>query len=132
MAKAVHDSSKDWRKDCATLADQLWYMYEQQLCTNMEIRVMSGQKHKVRYLVANSKFLKCPIYNFQVFSCHQLVIGRLCPEFEKEIEQCQDEEDGDCFVNVKNLDPDFFTSVLKYTGVFRVMEFKIYVVSLIV
>jgi hypothetical protein len=41
------------------------------------------------------------------------VIGRLCPEFEKEIEHCQDEDDSDCFVNVKNLDPDFFTSVLK-------------------
>jgi hypothetical protein len=47
MAKAVQDNSKDWRKNCATLADQLWYMYEQQLCTNMEIRVMSGQKHRV-------------------------------------------------------------------------------------
>lgn len=114
MAKAVHDSSKDWRNSNASLADQLWYMYKWQLCTNMEIRVMSGQKHRVCEETLVPFKIDLITINFQVFSCHQLVIGRLCTEFEKEIERCRDEdEDGDCFINVKNLDPDFFTSVLK-------------------
>jgi len=47
-AKTYKGGGSKWRKSAGadSLANDLWNMYEQQICTNLQIRITNGQKTK--------------------------------------------------------------------------------------
>ncbi|XP_065350726.1 BTB/POZ domain-containing protein 6-B-like isoform X2 [Cloeon dipterum] len=86
--------SEKWRKEHSTLADQLWYMYQHDLRTDLTIFVKDESKS-------------------DTFKCHQMVISRLSAAFDKLIQHACSVPTVRPSINLR-FDPQLFLIVLKF------------------
>ncbi|XP_059481543.1 kelch-like protein 7 isoform X3 [Neocloeon triangulifer] len=80
----------DWRDEVPSLADQLWYMYENKIGTDLQIAVTNDEK-------------------VQSFDCHRTIMRRLSFNFE-----LQDDDENFMYVDVGDMDPDLFDYIIKF------------------
>ncbi|XP_059480300.1 BTB/POZ domain-containing protein 2-like [Neocloeon triangulifer] len=80
----------DWRDECHSLPEHLWYMYEKKIGTDLQVAVMSDHKQ-------------------QVFECHRMIMRRLSFVFEPQT-------DGVMLMSldVGDMDPEIFLTIIKF------------------
>ncbi|XP_059486756.1 BTB/POZ domain-containing protein 1-like [Neocloeon triangulifer] len=82
----------DWRTKHVSLSDQLWYMYQNKIHTDITIYASNG-------------------YKSQTYYCHKMILLRLSPVFEKLINGLPQNTD---ILNMSALRPDLFSLLIKF------------------
>ncbi|XP_059468351.1 kelch-like protein 41 [Neocloeon triangulifer] len=85
----------DWRREHSTLADQLWFMCEKELRTDMVVTVSDGKHSKA-------------------FKCHQMIMMRLSTVIDNMIENAHREPGIGCYISISSLDPALFPLILRF------------------